>query len=230
MMNGTLNIITDPQLIMQSTVGSPNIKVLVISGNMNESDQFIQATNASLVSVLLPPPSASMMEMDGNIQGYLESYYEYLNSGHAFMFVCVILRAIYNDINVVLYTTPEESQLSFMSVIAQFFQNQFGITIGTIDQPYQFNPNYFSMILEIMYLNNMMTADELLYSYPENIQMQNQYLLTKLYSDIIPYIGTNNPTMEQISAYFNNRVSMAKRNLIDPIGGYKEDCNVINNR
>lgn len=222
MMNGTLNIVTDQQLILQSAVSNPNIKVLVISGNMDDNDPFIQSTSASLVSVLLPPPSSSMMEMDGNIQGYLESYYAYLNSGHAFMFVCVILRAIYNGVNVILYTTPEESQLSFMSVISDFFQNQFGITVGTVDRPYEFNPNYFPIILEIMYMNNIMNADELLFSYPEHVQIQNQHLLTKLYSDVVPYLGTTSPTMDQISMYFNNRVHLSKRNIIDPIGGYRE--------
>lgn len=226
MMHGTIHITSDPQMALQSS-GSGNTKIIIISGNIQEQDPFIQATNASLVSVLLPPPSASMMEMDGNIQGYLETYYNHLNSGNAFMFVCVILRAVYNGINVILYTTPEEHELSFMNTLAEMFQRQFGITPGNGNTPYYFDYNYFTVILEIMYMNDMMTADELLFSYPIEIQLgQNEYLLMKLFNDVIPYVGTNNPTMTDIAYYFNNRIIASKKNLIDPIGGFKEDYNV----
>lgn len=212
MMNGTITIVADPNIALNASRNN-NTKIIVISGNMQEMDPFIQATNASLVSVLLPPPSASMMEIDGNIQGYMESYYSHLNSGNAFMFVCIILRAVYNDMNVILYTTPEEGQLSFMQVLAQFFHRQFGIVMASINNQYLFDYNYFPTILEIMYMNDILTHDELISSYPATKFLANEYVLMRLYNEMVPYII--NPTQDEIMNYFNRRIQ--NKHLIDPL-------------
>lgn len=186
-MKGSIYITNNQQVVLNS---AQNYSIICMSGETDNFKELIHATNASVASVLLPPYDAVMLELDGDINGFVNAYYNYLSNNEPAMFISLILRALYNGTNILLYLTDEESKLNYMPVFSKYMHDVFGIIIGTETYQFSYNSGYLSVIYDTLYMNELMTSKEYIQSYPVNITNIN--IATRLAIELgifIPYGG-----------------------------------------
>lgn len=196
-MKGSLYVTNDPQLVLNS---AKDYSIICISGETDEYQSLIQATNASIATILLPSYDAVMMELDGNVEGFIGSYFNYLSSKEPSMFINLILRAIYNGTNVLLYLTKEESRMNYINVFAKYFADVFGITIGSETTQYIFNPAYLPIIFDTLYLNDLMTTAEYIKYFPNTV-IVNPMTATKAAMELSLYVSQDNDVLAAVNHY-----------------------------
>lgn len=196
-MKGTMYITNDPQIVLNS---AQNYSIICISGESDTYQDLIKATNASVATILLPSYDAVMMELDGNIDGFVNAYFMHLSSNEPSMFINLILRALYNGTNILLYLTKEESKLNYINVFAKYFNDVFGITIGTESSPYIFNPLYLPIVYDTLYLNDLMTVSEYLGGFPNNL-ITNPNTASKAAMELSLFIPYGGDVLSSVNSY-----------------------------
>ena len=217
MLKGSIYVTDDMEMAMNLSFSHV---IICISDESHNYQDFIKSTKANVASVLLPPPEAVMMELDNNLQGFKESYYMHLSQKEPTAFISLILRAIYNGRNILLYLTKQESQLSYINVFMQFFHEFFGITIGTQFNPYYFDTRFYPVVLNMLFLNDLMTAEEYILELPKDIFINVPDIVIKLAKELNPYVA--NKTLDGYIEFFNKykmKVNQYNKNIIIPIGG-----------
>ncbi|MGL5751466.1 MAG: hypothetical protein ACRCXT_13115 [Paraclostridium sp.] len=191
---GMINLTTDINVVMNNVCTH---KIILIG----EADPGLVSTTDGVVgSVLLPPYKSMMYYADGNFQAYNVSYSEYLNSYECMKFINVLIKALLNNVNLLIYMTPDEYNIYFAH-INMIFTNM-GITIGDLmSTPSYVNPAAMNIISENLYMYELITADELYNLFPQFVQF-SQPVVMKLTSEFRPALPVN--TIEAYAEYFFN--------------------------
>lgn len=172
MLKGTIFVTTD-LAVVQNNISTSKILVL------NEPDpQFKAMTNCLIGSVLLPPYKTMMFYADGDMQSFYNEYTQYLYQYEPTMFISAIIRALYNGVNILIYTNKDELEMYF-GILYQFMLNTYGISIGSNNTQYGFNPNYSAVLCNTLYMNDLFTFEEMMMNYPSGIQFESN-VATKL--------------------------------------------------
>lgn len=214
MFNGVIYLTCDDRLFMESIANG--YAGVIISGNIPNNHPLVTTTGASIGSLLLPPPTASMAEVDGDVQRYINIYREHLYQQNQMEFISALLAGIYKGRNIIIYMTPEEFQMSFPITLLQFFTDTFGVNIGTETRPFSINPNTTSTILCMMYLNNMINAQEFFQGQPKYLIEPVDMIANKLFLEQLPYINPN-PSITDIVEYYINMINSGTGMLINPV-------------
>lgn len=217
MFNGSIYVTSDIDMALNL---STTHTIICVSGETDQYQDFIRATNASIGTILLPPYEAVAAKLDGNIEQFNNVYVSYLSQSEPLMFMSIVLRALYNGKNILLYITKDELQMGYMNTLAQYFRYNFGIIFGSEHNQYYFDHNYLPQALSIMYMNDLMTGYELLSSFPPNIDLRvvNVNMVSKLAIEISPYIESGD--MDSYANYFNsyiNNINKYNKDIIIPI-------------
>lgn len=192
MFTGTLSITTDFNTV-QNMLGSHRI---VIIGEPDQ--QIIQLTNGIVGSILLPPYPSMMALMDNNIQEFNRLYSEHLSSSECNSFLAVLIKAMMQNSNILLYMTPDEYNMYFIP-FSVYMRDMFGITIGSQYNNFSYNNNYDSQIYSLLYLNDLITVQELFLIYPTGIYF-NDMVIMKLINELRPPVNFND--INQYRQYF----------------------------
>lgn len=210
MFKGTLFITTDINMAQQLIYTS---KIVIIG----ESDQHTsQILNGIGGSILLPPYAAMMAQMDGNADQFYNQYYLHLYTKEPQEFIATILRALMIGTNIVLYCSEDEFKLCGQFLL-QFLQRDFGIVVGTPNNPFYFDPSYIPAICTLLYINDLIKVDELFMLYPDNVPI-NDIILPKLVEELHPVVDVQ--STQGYLNYFNNlnhRVKQNKKFMKAPI-------------
>jgi len=193
MFKGTLFITTDINTAQQLAYTN---KVIIVG----EPDQnMVKALNAVVGSILLPPYPAMMAQMDGNIDEFYRQYYIHLYTKEPQEFIATILKALMLGTNIVLYCSNDEFQLCGQFLL-NFLQSDLGITVGTPNNSFYFNPIYTPAICTLLYMCDLLTAEELFILYPIETPINN-IIVPKLVEELQPFVEDQTP--EGYIKYFN---------------------------
>lgn len=189
MFKGTLYVTNNMDLAYN--MSSTNA-IICISGETQNYQKFIHDTNASVATVLLPPYEAIAFELEGNTQEFESQYYNYLDSKEPTEFISIILKALIDGKNILLFLTKSESQLNYINCFMKYMYNRFGIIIGTQTNEFSFDLNYITNALSILYMNNLINGIEFLMLHHDPKYLDNYLnipiLLNKLICEINPYV------------------------------------------
>ena len=213
MLKGQIYITSDETVVINS-LGSSKII------NIGEpDDDFIRKTGAVSASIFLPPYQAASLFIEGNMTGYAQSYFQYLSNKEPSEFIALILRSLKDGNNILLYLTPDESEMRYAELFTRYLFENFGIYVGNSTYPFNYNIAYNTKICDILYYFGLMSAEELFTNYSSDLL--NLSLIPLLIQEMNPYLGIKNPTIVDYTNYFNNYLQAVKRNnnmfLINPI-------------
>lgn len=156
-------------------------------------DVFVTSTS------LVPDYNTLALMIDGNQQGFIEMYTLSLNSKPAIEMLSVIFTCLYRGTNIMFFLPPESAGLNFVEYLLQFIQFNYGITTQTKTTEFYFDPAYVGRIIELLYLNNLVDANEFLV----NSETLNEFTLRKLVNELHPMV--QDPTdIKEIIAWFSN--------------------------
>ena len=147
-----------------------NHLVICISGETHNYKQMIDVIGATEASILMPPYEALVAELDGDMKLFESLYFTHLSTLKiATTFIALIVRALFDGKNVLLYLTPEESKMAYIQFFLIYFKKYLGISIGTFNgNDCAFDTNYTPVILNLMLLNDILSYQKYLKFYPED--------------------------------------------------------------
>lgn len=194
MLNGQLWATSDIKLVEQAMIQGFRVIYLgdPLSIDPAYRDKFAIATS------LVPDYNAMALLVDGNIDGFIQMYMMSLNSKSAMEMMSVILACLYKGVSIIFYLPPEASGLNFIQYLLQYIELNFGITTNTKTTQFAFKPEFFGRIVELLYLNNFVSAQE----YLINSTSLDDMTIRKLVVELHPMVS--DPTnINEIVAWFS---------------------------
>ena len=195
MLKGQLWATSDINLVNQAFI--QGFKVIYLGDPVSVDpayrEKFVIATS------LIPDYQAMALQVDGNEEGFIQMYIASLNSSAAMEMMSVIFACLYKGINIMFYLPPEAAGLKYEQYLLQYIEMNFGVTTQTKTSTFAFNPQYAGRIIELLYLNNLVTAQE----YLINSTSLDDLSLRKLVIELRPMVA--DPTdIKQIISWFSN--------------------------
>lgn len=195
MLKGQLWATSDINLVNEALIRG--IKVIYLGDPVSVDpayrEKFVIAT------ALVPDYATMSLQVDGNLDGFIQMYMASLNSKAAMEMMSVILMCLYKGISIVFYLPPEASGLNYVQYLLQYIEYNYGITTQTRTTQFMFNPDYYGRIVELLYLSNLIPAQEFLI----NSTSLDDITIRKLITEIHPVI--QDPTdLKQIITWFSN--------------------------
>lgn len=218
MISGTINITNDPELILAL---SSTHTIICVSGETSHYRDLIHASNAMVASILLPPYEALVADIDGDMETFKNIYFSHLSNGEAFEYLLLIIRAIFDGKHILLFTTKTESEMSYVPAILEYMYFNFGIMIGTETNSFALDHYKYHIILELLFMHDLLDLNTFIYLYPADIPIQNQYVVSKAMNILPPHQGT----MEEFVLIVNdmkNRSKVSGSMPIIPVGRVRE--------
>lgn len=161
---------------------SQGVKIIYLGDPISVPDMyksvFVTATS------LFPDYNTMAMQIEGNEQGFVQMYTASLNSKAAMEMLSVIIACLYKGTNIILYVPQEASGLNFAQYLLRFIEYNFGIVTQTRSTKFAFNPEFSNKIIELLYLNNLVTPQEFLV----NSEKLNEFTIRKLVAEIRPMV------------------------------------------
>lgn len=177
--------------------------------NTPYKDTFITA------SPFVPDYQALSMHIDGNEDGFIQMYIASLNSKPAMEMMAVVLAALYNGVNIMFYMPSDSLSLNYIQYLLQFIEMNYGIKTQTKTTTFEFNPQFASKIIELLYLNGLVQPQEFLI----NTENLDNLTIQKLLSDIHPMINdlTNTDEIVRWFSHYKDELLSSGKPLINGI-------------
>lgn len=201
MFRGTINVTTDLNTV-QNMMGSHRI---VFIGEPNA--ELVQATNGIVGSIFLPPYQAMMALSDNDLNTFNGIYSQHLMSNECSSILSVLIKGMINGINLLIYMTPDEYNMYFIG-FKSFVRQNYGITIGSMYEPFGYDNQYDYVIYSLLYLNELITIQEFFTVYPQGINFTDPVVM-KLINEMRPPV--QDTSFESYRAYFFNYKESVKQ-------------------
>lgn len=182
MLKGQLWATSDINLVNQAMMQGFKVIYLGDPASLDPMyrEKFVVSTS------LVPDYQTMSLQVDGNIEGFVNMYIASLNSKAAIEMLSVILVCLYKGVGIIFYLPPEASGLNFVEYLLQYIEFNFGIRTQTRSTQFMFNnsPENCTKIIELLYLNNLVTAQEFLI----NSSTLDAMSIRKLVDDLHPVV------------------------------------------
>ena len=202
MLKGKLVASSDINIVNQAIASGAKVIYLgdPVSIDPYYKDKFVVASS------LTPDYPTMAMQVDGNEAGFIQMYTSSLNSKAAIEMIAVILVCLYKGVNILLYVPQEAMGLNFIQCLLKFLEYNYGVTTQTNTTMFEFNPNFTSKVMELLYLNNLITSQEFLIT----SDTLDDMVLRKLVNELHPMVKDPND-IKCIISWF----SKYKKELLD---------------
>ena len=219
---GTLYITTDMNVVMSNLMTSRTIVIGDIQPSVYK--QYPQLISGSCI---LPSYHLASLLLDNRYEEFDRAYSDYLNSDEISSFITAIFKALTVGTNIILYLSLDEAKMRYAEIFMMYLANNRGIIVGTSTSPFNYNSAFDAVNLDYMYLESLITAQDLLLGYPMNTCIMNPSVINKLSLEVNPYLDDR--TFSGYERYFNNLLASIKQNnnniLIPAIVQSKHICN-----
>ena len=197
MMKGNIYVTTDMNIVIsQFNTRDPNTKIIFL----DEVDPgVIQTIRPVIGTILLPEYKGTCARLDNNMDQYRALYIEHLLGEECTSYIAVILRALMNGVNILIYTTKDSYEMYF-PVLYEFILNSYGLSIGTAQTQPIFNTNFTPPICNLLYTLSLMSFKEFMLLYPATLVLDDN-VVRKMIEDENPYT-TDNQTFDWYKTYF----------------------------
>lgn len=191
----------------------------MICMDMDETNQELEQMFPNHVlkaTLLCPPPSAMYKEIDGDQEGFIEEYYDYLDHDDSVQdFITTILLFLHVGGNILLYTPALLSdETVWMNTLLLFFFTRYGITIGTSGTSgYNYDQSYDGVVADMLFKHGYINVFDFINSNPyvlPSIDVQN-----KMMQELMPFCGPDEQPMD-IYMQMRNSLSQYGAPLIKP--------------
>ena len=214
MINGDIYLTTDPNVVVHQCI-TPNTIVMFLQ-DAQDIDQnlfrTIGAQQGNIASSLLPDYPSFMSQLEKGNEEFENSYFRYLQSQEPLTTFMLIIASLCKGNNIILYTSKDHAD-TFVPQLMKYAGISFGLIIGFIgtsmDRPCSFDLNYTKNIIELLYLFNFYTIEELFTDFPK-LEWFSDNVVIKLSMDMQPYMKNLNPTLEDYALYFYNYKEQVK--------------------
>lgn len=174
LLKGTIYITNDINLCLTNMA---MCKTIIIADEP-ENYRMPQAIGGSL---LLPPYQALELLVDGNERDFEFEYDQYLNNDiSVYKFINIILQALIVGTNIIFLV--ESNDIDFMKVLRRYFAVSFGIILGDSMNPFSFDINYTTSILNRLYSCDDISKETYLSLYPLEFDI-DPFCVGKLQAD-----------------------------------------------
>lgn len=219
MLAGQLWATSDLNMAMQCAANGFRIIYLgdSLSIEPQHKNMFIAASS------LVPGYEILSYQIDGNMDAFINSYVDSLNTPPAVEMMSIILACLYKGTNIVFYVPQDALGLNYVQYLLQFINFNYGITTQTKNTQYSFNPAFMGRILELLYLHQLIDNAEFLMA----SNTLDEITLRRLVSEYRPNLEDPKDVQSIIKWFSNLKDSMIKENkpLINGIqyAGDEED-------
>ena len=200
MLKGTIDVMTDLNRVMERLYTfDGNTKVILLQDQPDPS--VVSQCRGVVGSILLPPYECFSLKLNDD-PNFAPAYFNYLSTGDTFDFLLVIIRALYNGTNLILYTSKGEYQ-NFFPEFSAFMLSTFGVLIGEPEKytAYGFDINYTPFICNNLYMYGYMNFEEYMINYPKDPRYGiPQQVIFKMVEEVNPYV--KEPSIEAYAKYF----------------------------
>lgn len=206
MLKGQLWATSDINLVQQSIMNGFKVIYLgdPISIDPMYKDKFVMASS------LVPDYQTMSLQVDGDKNGFINMYIASLNSKSALEMFSVIFTCLYRGTNILFYLPPEAAGLDYVQYLLQFIEMNYGITTQTNSTRFSFNTNFSGRISELMYLNNLISAQEFLI----NSTSLDDISLRKLVNELHPMVKDPTNINDIIKWFSNYKDELLKNNKL----------------
>lgn len=218
---GTIFLIDEPHIdVLKSNLmtnpppGHSIATGCMICCDMDESDNMLELwfpEHCQKATLLCPPPSAMYKEIDGDLEGFIQCYNEYLDYDNSVQdFIASMLLFMHLGGNILLYTPSHiEDDAIWVNTLMMYFYTRFGITIGTgPDKPCLYDPKYDSVVATLMYDRGVMDVFDYINSitdpYPDPKIQQ------RLTFDLLPFAS---PGENPLNLYYLMRDAINRNGI-----------------
>lgn len=145
-------------------------------------------------TILLPPPGAIFLQIDGDQEGFLTEYYAHLQSQDVIDFIATVIFMTYAGINTLIYIPSYNEDSVWLNVLLQFFESEFGIHIGTGPTDYfRYDGMHDAYLINLMYLNRCIDVITYMREIPPVYDAHPNYLAARIVNDLRPFSGDEHP-------------------------------------
>lgn len=148
---------------------------------------------------LIPDYQTMSMQVDGNDEAFIRLYTASLNSKAAVAMLSVIFACLFRGTNIMFYLPPEAQGLNYAEYLLQFIEYNYGVRTQTRTTQFSFDMKYSDRIIELLYLDNLVTAHEFLL----NSTNLNENTLRKLVNELHPMVRDPHD-LKQIVQWFSD--------------------------
>lgn len=217
---GTIYIIDEPRIdVLKSNLMrmpppggnlAPNTALCM---DMDETDNMLEVwfpEHCQKATILLPPPAAMYKEIDGDQEGFIKEYNEYLEYDSTVQdFICSMILYLHIGGNILLYTPSHlEDDTLWTNVLILFFFTRFGITIGSsIENSFAYDPKYDGVIADLLYGKGYISIMEYL-NISDPTMLPSTDACQKLAADL-SYIA---PGEDPMAFYYDTKRRMIETN------------------
>lgn len=217
MLIGTFYLAEDINFV-RAVLSDPNSRTLCMS--VDEADDTLEQEFPRLVqksTILCAPPSAIYKEIDGDADGFVSDYLNYLNSPGVVDFLSAMLYYMHTGGNILLYIPQYTEDSIWVNVLCNYLNANYGIIAGSsAEKPYYYDQGYDFKNLELLYEYGYMSMWEFIASLPPDynaIDIKNPVAQQKVLNELSMYCAPNQNVVELFSII--NR-SKLQNNLVRP--------------
>lgn len=186
-LKGAMYITDQPDIVYQAPIDGYTRII-----NLDEDD-ILDNNHPCIIggTCLLPPLEAKIAECDGNEMLYDQIYMNHLTANYQYQFISALFAYLYRGGNIIFFL-PEFGDNTKEKFLFHM-ENCYGVHIGWINNPDQriaswyFDTNYIPRWLDMLYTIHVISPFDYLYQYPQNLPIQNHYVLNLLIEDIRPF-------------------------------------------
>lgn len=194
-LKGTIYVTDDINIILNVPDNTVRIISLDEDNQINPNDP-----NVIVGTCLLPPTECLIAEADGDEDLYNINYMNYMNSPYIQEFVGALISALYKGTSLILFAPQMKQNLS-ITKLREMFWGFFGIGIGIANSEIcNYDPRCIPIWLNMIYSANVISAQEFLIQYPEDVPINN-LVLYKLFDELKPVGDTQQIRIDSIKRY-----------------------------
>ncbi len=189
-MPGSLYLANDRDFVCNSIARAANGQ-RIMALDMDEQDSFLIDNFPGYVvkaTILLPPPTAVFKEIDGDADGFIAEYLDWLKSDMVTEYLSSILLMVYDGINTFIYIPSFSEDSIWINVFLDFMRNTFGLNIGTSAQNgFKYDNNFDTFVMNMMYYYNCINELQYLSGLPTYYLDIPPQIWAKLSFDLLKY-------------------------------------------
>lgn len=168
--------------------------------DMDETDNMLELwfpEHCQKATLLCPPPLAMYKEIDGDLEGFIQAYNEYLDYDESVQdFIASMLLYLHIGGDILLYTPSHiEDDAIWVNTLVMYFFTRFGITIGTsATNQAAYDPRYDSVVAVFIYSKGLMDVFDFVNSYLN--PYPDPSIVERLCMDLSRFCGPGDNPME----------------------------------
>ena len=174
----------------------------ILCMDMDEtSDELEQMfpDKAMKATLLCPPPLAMYKEIDGDQEGFIQAYNEYLEYDDSVQeFIATMLYFMHIGGNILLNIPSYlEDEPIWVHTLMMFFYTRYGISMGIMDQSYfAYDDKYDDIIITLLYQKKMIDVFDFINCNTNPYPTFPPILYNQIVDDLMVFSGPDNDPMK----------------------------------